>query len=160
MKEEKACQVEHGHSDSYCECRETTGDSPGHGCSGHHHGAALQDSSGSRLLATLAMNLLIPVAQVIGGLLANSVALISDAAFSCHVVVPDQPVSRTEHLTDRIKHELLHRFRIDHPVLQFETASCGQGTLLCEMACNGETDSISKTQERSGLENVQSRQRM
>ncbi|MGA9236609.1 MAG: cation diffusion facilitator family transporter [Desulfobacterales bacterium] len=359
MKEETACQVERDHSDNYCECSKTTGDSPGHGCSGHHHGALLQDSSGSRLLVTLAMNLLIPVAQVIGGLLANSVALISDAvhnfsdftallisyiafrigrkgatafntfgyrraeimaalinvlllagasgiifyhaverffhpqavnglvviilagvglvgnglsawllhrdaahslnvrgaflhmvgdlftsvavlingvflifypwywldpllsvlivvfilkngwgllkestavlmnatpghisleairehlcrlpevlgvhylhawqvssnstAFSCHVVVPDQPVSHTEHLTDRIKHELLHRFRIDHPVLQFETASCGQGTLLCEMACNGETDSISKTQERSGLENVQSRQRM
>ncbi|MGA9261642.1 MAG: cation diffusion facilitator family transporter, partial [Desulfobacterales bacterium] len=79
MKEEKACQVEHDHSDSYCECSKTTGGSPGHGCSGHHHGAAFQDSSGSRLLATLAMNLLIPVAQVIGGMLANSVALISDA---------------------------------------------------------------------------------
>ncbi|MFZ0135106.1 MAG: cation diffusion facilitator family transporter [Desulfobacterales bacterium] len=84
----------------------------------------------------------------------------NSTAFSCHVVVPDQPVSRTEHLTDRIKHELLHRFRIDHPVLQFETSSCGQGTLLCAMACNGETDSISKTQERSVLEDVQIRQRM
>jgi cation diffusion facilitator family transporter len=84
----------------------------------------------------------------------------NSTAFSCHVVVPDQPVSRTEHLTDRIKHELLHRFRIDHPVLQFETSSCGQGTLLCAMACNGETDSISKTKERSVLEDVQIRQRM
>lgn len=359
MEEEKACQVEDDHSDNFCECSETTGDVHGHGCSGHHHGAALQDTSGSRLLATLALNLFIPAAQVIGGLLANSVALISDAvhnfsdftallisyiafrigrkgatafntfgyrraeimaalinvlllagasgiilynaverffhpqavnggmviilasvgvignglsawllhrdaanslnvrgaflhmvgdlltsvavlingillmfypwywldpllsvlivvfilkngwsllkestavlmnatpghisleairehlchlpevlgvhylhawqvssnstAFSCHVVVPDQPVSRTEHLTDRIKHELLHRFRIDHPVLQFETASCGQGTLLCEMACNGETESIPKTQKRGGPEDVQSRKRM
>ncbi|MFZ0727407.1 MAG: cation diffusion facilitator family transporter [Desulfobacterales bacterium] len=84
----------------------------------------------------------------------------NSTAFSCHVVVPDQPVSRTEHLTDRIKHELLHRFRIDHPVLQFETASCGQGTLLCEMACNGETESISKTQKRGVPEDVQCRQRM
>jgi hypothetical protein len=31
------------------------------------------------------------------------------------VVVPDQPVSRTAQLADRIKHELLHHFRIDHP---------------------------------------------
>jgi uncharacterized membrane protein YphA (DoxX/SURF4 family) len=26
---------------------------------------------------------------------------------------------------------------IDHPVLQFETADCGQGTLLCEISCTG-----------------------
>ncbi|MEW6078181.1 MAG: cation diffusion facilitator family transporter [Thermodesulfobacteriota bacterium] len=58
-------------------------------------------------------------------------------AFSCHVVVPDQPVSRTGELAERIRRELLHRFGIDHPVLQFETADCGRGTLLCEMACNG-----------------------
>ncbi|MEE4608785.1 MAG: hypothetical protein V2L15_07840, partial [Desulfobacteraceae bacterium] len=50
-----------------------------HGCAGHHHGPALQDTSGPRLLATLALNLIIPTAQIIGGLLANSVALISDA---------------------------------------------------------------------------------
>jgi cation diffusion facilitator family transporter len=309
----------------------------GHGCNGHHHGPELQDASGSRLLVTLALNLLIPVAQIIGGLLANSVALISDAvhnfsdftallisyiafrigrrgatafntfgyrraeimaalinvlllagasgvilyhaaerffqpqavnglvviilagvgvvgnglsawllhrdaahslnvrgaflhmvgdlltsvvvlingvllmfypwywldpllsilivafilkngwgllkdstavlmnatpghlslekvrdylchlpgilgvhylhawqvssastAFSCHVVVPDQPVSQTARLAENIKQELLQRFRIDHPVLQFETADCGRGTLLCEMACNGD----------------------
>ncbi|PIP36977.1 MAG: hypothetical protein COX20_02910 [Desulfobacterales bacterium CG23_combo_of_CG06-09_8_20_14_all_52_9] len=58
-------------------------------------------------------------------------------AFSCHVVVPDQPVSDTEALAGRIRNELLHRFQIDHPVLQFETENCGKGTLLCEMACNG-----------------------
>jgi cobalt-zinc-cadmium efflux system protein len=63
----------------------------------------------------------------------------SSTAFSCHVVVPDQPVSRTSRISDRIKHELWHRFHIDHPVLQFETADCGNGTLLCEMACNGNT---------------------
>ncbi len=61
----------------------------------------------------------------------------ASTAFSCHVVVPDQPVSRTEQLADRIKHELWHRFRIDHPVLQFETSTCGGGTLLCEMVCDG-----------------------
>ncbi|MFH1985967.1 MAG: cation diffusion facilitator family transporter [Pseudomonadota bacterium] len=61
----------------------------------------------------------------------------ASTAFSCHVVVPDQPVSRTEKIAESIKHELFHRFRIDHPVLQFETAACGNGALLCEMACNG-----------------------
>jgi cobalt-zinc-cadmium efflux system protein len=59
-------------------------------------------------------------------------------AFSCHVVVPDQPVSRTASLSERIRQELLDRFRIDHPVLQFETEDCGQGGLLCEMSCNGD----------------------
>jgi cobalt-zinc-cadmium efflux system protein len=59
-------------------------------------------------------------------------------AFSCHVVVSDQPVSCTGQLAGRIKHELLHRFQIDHPVLQFETADCGQGALLCELGCNGD----------------------
>uniref|UniRef100_UPI0035644F8E cation diffusion facilitator family transporter n=1 Tax=Desulfosarcina sp. TaxID=2027861 RepID=UPI0035644F8E len=51
------------------------------GCShaGHHHGPPPEDTSGPRLLATLAMNLIIPTAQIIGGLMANSVALISDA---------------------------------------------------------------------------------
>jgi hypothetical protein len=58
-------------------------------------------------------------------------------AFSCHVVVPDQPLSGTERLAGRIRHELLHRFGIDHPVLQFETADCGEGTLLCEISCTG-----------------------
>jgi cation diffusion facilitator family transporter len=329
---------EHNHVEGHCAGPEGLEETSGHGCTGHYHGPAPQDTSGSRLLLTLAMNLLIPVAQVIGGLMANSVALISDAvhnfsdftavlisyiafrigrrgasvfntfgyrraeimaalinvvllagasgvilyhavqrfwepqavnglvvivlaavgvvgnglsawllhrdaahslnvrgaflhmlgdlltsvvvlingillvffpwywldpllsllivafilkngwgvlkeatavlmnatpshidlenvrgflaglpgvqgvhflhawqvssdstAFSCHVVVPDQQVSQTEHLAIRIKHELLHRFRIDHPVLQFETSDCGQGGLLCEMACNGQT---------------------
>ncbi|MFO7716165.1 cation diffusion facilitator family transporter [Desulfosarcina sp.] len=329
--------VEPAHMDSCCPSIEVLEEANQHRCSGHHHGAALEDTSGPRLLAALALNLLIPVAQIIGGLLANSVALISDAmhnfsdftailisyaafrigrrgattsntfgyrraeimaalinvvllagasgvilyhaierfrhpqavdgfiviilagvgvvgnglsawllhrdaahslnmrgaflhmlgdlltsvavlingllllyfpwywldpvlsvvivvfilkngwgllkestavlmnatpghlrlekvrdylcrlpgilgvhylhawqvsssstAFSCHVVVPDQPVSRTGQLAERIKNELLHRFRIDHPVLQFETSDCGHGALLCELACNGD----------------------
>ncbi len=62
----------------------------------------------------------------------------ASTAFSCHVVVPDQPVSRTCKLAERIKHELLHRFRIDHPVLEFETRDCGRNALLCALACNGD----------------------
>jgi cobalt-zinc-cadmium efflux system protein len=55
-------------------------------------------------------------------------------AFSCHVEVTDQPVSRTEILCTKIRHEPLHRFGIDHPVLQFETAQCGNGSMLCEIS--------------------------
>jgi len=57
----------------------------------------------------------------------------SGVSFSCHVVVPDQLVSRTEKLSEQIRNSIFHTFGIDHPVLQFETESCGNGTLLCEM---------------------------
>jgi cobalt-zinc-cadmium efflux system protein len=56
-------------------------------------------------------------------------------AFSCHVEVADQPLSRTELLAEKIRHELFHRFRIDNPILQFETVQCGNGSLLCELSC-------------------------
>ncbi|MBN2398644.1 MAG: cation transporter [Deltaproteobacteria bacterium] len=62
----------------------------------------------------------------------------SSVAFSCHVVVPDQPLSRTEELSKAIHYRLLHDFGIDHPVLQFETEACGNGSLLCEVSCNGD----------------------
>lgn len=58
-------------------------------------------------------------------------------AFSAHVVVDDQLLSRTETLAQKIREELLHRFDIDHAVLQFETRDCGEGDLLCEYSCSG-----------------------
>jgi len=51
---------------------------PGPGCT-HAH-ASITETSGLRLLATLGLNLIIPSVQVIGGLRAHSMALISDAA--------------------------------------------------------------------------------
>lgn len=59
----------------------------------------------------------------------------TSVAFSCHVLVTDQAVSRTQALAEKIRHELLHRFHVDHPVLQFETAPCGNGGMLCEISC-------------------------
>ncbi|MDZ7696272.1 MAG: cation diffusion facilitator family transporter [Deltaproteobacteria bacterium] len=59
----------------------------------------------------------------------------SSIAFSCHVEVTDQPLSHTEPLSEKIRHELFHRFGIDHPILQFETAHCGNGGMLCELSC-------------------------
>ena len=59
----------------------------------------------------------------------------SSIGFSCHVEVLDQWVSKTEKIGERIRHELFHRFSIDHPVLQFETGSCGNGGVLCEISC-------------------------
>lgn len=60
----------------------------------------------------------------------------SSIAFSCHIVVSDQPVSQTETLARTIRETLLNRFGIDHPVLQFETSQCGNGTILCEIFGN------------------------
>jgi len=55
----------------------------------------------------------------------------SSIAFSCHVVVLDQPVSNTENLAKTIRETLLNRFGINHPILQFETSQCGNGSILC-----------------------------
>lgn len=60
----------------------------------------------------------------------------SGIAFSCHLVVPDQLISQTEKISDKVKHLLFHEFGIDHPILQFETAACGNGSMLCEMLAN------------------------
>jgi len=45
----------------------------------HHHTHPEIDATGRKLLATLAVNFAIPTAQIIGGIYANSMALISDA---------------------------------------------------------------------------------
>lgn len=75
----------------------------------------------------------------------------SSVAFSCHVVVPDQRLSKVDALSKKIRDQLLHRFGIDHPVLQFETEPCGQGSLLCEISCrtagNGAQGSCVSPQE-------------
>jgi hypothetical protein len=55
--------------------------------------------------------------------------------FSCHIEVADQPVSRTEKISEKIRHDLWHKFGIDPPVLQFETAECINGGILCEISC-------------------------
>jgi cobalt-zinc-cadmium efflux system protein len=62
-------------------------------------------------------------------------------AFSCHVEVTDQLLSGTEPLSEKIRHELFHRFGIDHPILQFETLRCGNGSLLCELSCGKQNGS-------------------
>ncbi len=65
----------------------------------------------------------------------------SSVAFSCHVVVPDQKLSRVEELSKRIRAKLMEQFGIDHPVLQFETGPCGEGEMFCRLSCsngNGE----------------------
>ncbi|MCX7823401.1 MAG: cation diffusion facilitator family transporter [Syntrophobacterales bacterium] len=59
----------------------------------------------------------------------------SNVAFSCHVVVEDQPLSSVASLRKNIEDMLNVRFQINHPILQFETAPCGTGAMICELAC-------------------------
>lgn len=59
----------------------------------------------------------------------------SSVAFSCHVVVPDQNLSRIDVLSDKLRARLMEQFGIDHPVLQFETGKCGNGDLFCGLSC-------------------------
>lgn len=66
----------------------------------------------------------------------------SGISFSCHLVVPDQMVSQTEKLSQRIRHSIFHKFGIDHPILQFETESCGNGTLLCEKFAGAKKETV------------------
>ncbi len=54
-------------------------DDHGQGLCHHHHAESSEDTGGARLLAALALNLMIPSVQIVGGLYAGSVALISDA---------------------------------------------------------------------------------
>ena len=61
----------------------------------------------------------------------------SSIAFSCHVVVPDQNLSGIDPLAKTIRNHLLQHFGIDHPILQFETAPCGDGGIYCALSCGG-----------------------
>jgi len=55
-------------------------------------------------------------------------------AFTSHLTVDDQAVSETEALAKELRELLYEKFDIDHPVFQFETSACGNGTLLCEIS--------------------------
>jgi cation diffusion facilitator family transporter len=55
-------------------------------------------------------------------------------AFSCHLTVSDRMISDSEVLAEKIRHHLFHQFGIDHPLIQFETTTCGNGTMLCELS--------------------------
>ncbi|HDL90400.1 MAG TPA: cation diffusion facilitator family transporter [Thermodesulforhabdus norvegica] len=59
----------------------------------------------------------------------------SSTGFSCHIVVPDCPLSELEKLKDKIQEILFDRFQVDHPVIQFETTGCGKCSLICSDVC-------------------------
>jgi len=70
--ENSTCTFENGTQDENCHPTQQGNGHP------HHHFHA-KDTSGFRLLMTLALNFIIPMVQIAGGFIANSMALISDA---------------------------------------------------------------------------------
>ena len=52
-------------------------------------------------------------------------------ALAVHITVPDQMLSTVDELAEKIRHLLYEKFRINHPILQFEFNSCDKAELLC-----------------------------
>jgi cobalt-zinc-cadmium efflux system protein len=54
-------------------------------------------------------------------------------ALAVHITVPNQMLSTVDELAEKIRHLLYEKFRIDHPILQFESNSCDNAKLLCNI---------------------------
>lgn len=52
-------------------------------------------------------------------------------ALAVHITVPDQMLSAVDEMAEKIRHTLYEKFKIDHPILQFESNSCNESKLLC-----------------------------
>ncbi len=55
-------------------------------------------------------------------------------ALAVHITVPDQMLSRVDELAEEVREVLFTKFKIDHPILQFEANSCAEAQLLCNIA--------------------------
>jgi cobalt-zinc-cadmium efflux system protein len=55
-------------------------------------------------------------------------------ALAVHITVPDQMLNSVDQLAQRIREILLKEFKIDHPILQFESTGCNDSQLLCRIA--------------------------
>ncbi len=103
-----------------------------------HHG--VEELSGHRMTAVTGLNLIITAAEIVGGVLSGSLALLSDALHNlnvhtwrsdqktvyleAHVEVRDMQVSETMVIYNKIIRELKKRFAIGHATIQFETDYC------------------------------------
>jgi cobalt-zinc-cadmium efflux system protein len=54
-------------------------------------------------------------------------------ALAAHVIVPDQMLCHVDELAKKIRGVLLSKFKINHPILQFETNSYEPKDLLCTL---------------------------
>ncbi len=58
-------------------------------------------------------------------------------ALAAHVTVPDQMLGKVDELAEKARAVLLEKFKIDHPTLQFESNTCQNGGLLCNITGSG-----------------------
>jgi cobalt-zinc-cadmium efflux system protein len=58
-------------------------------------------------------------------------------ALAVHLTVPDQMLGKVDALAQEVRTVLSHKFKIDHPTLQFESSTCNNGELLCCISENG-----------------------
>lgn len=54
-------------------------------------------------------------------------------SFTCHIVVPEQALSETKLLGERLRAMLAEKFHILHAVFEFENLPCGENDILCRM---------------------------
>jgi cobalt-zinc-cadmium efflux system protein len=58
-------------------------------------------------------------------------------ALAAHITVQDQMLSKVDELAQKVRDILLRDFKIDHPILQFESSACADSDLLCHLVNNG-----------------------
>jgi len=58
-------------------------------------------------------------------------------ALAAHITVPDQMLGKVDELAQKVRTILLKKFKIDHPTIQFESSTCQNGGLLCNIADKG-----------------------
>jgi len=61
-----------------------------------------------------------------------------EVALAAHIVVPDQMLSDVDRIAEKIREVLFRRFRIGHPILQFETRKYEPAGLLCDRGRNND----------------------
>jgi cobalt-zinc-cadmium efflux system protein len=57
-------------------------------------------------------------------------------ALAAHIQVPDQQLGQVDTLAASVRELLLKQFKIDHPILQFETQAYEKTALLCPVCTN------------------------
>jgi cobalt-zinc-cadmium efflux system protein len=58
-------------------------------------------------------------------------------ALAAHITVPNQMLGKVDELAQKVRTILLKKFKIDHPTIQFESSTCQNGGLLCNIADKG-----------------------
>lgn len=93
---------------------------------GYSHNHDVSNDKIPNLVLAMILNFMITITEVIGGILAGSLSLISEA----HLNIKDMMVSETKDIYETIEHKLHEHFGINHVTLQLEyNGCCGVGII-------------------------------